>query len=235
MEAYGEHFETFDVGPNILIVDQSQGHERIEITVEHDSLSGEQDEIELSIHTYKDGQPEFIPVIPSLIFTLQQEKEIWRLTEVTAAARVPLTDPDYLKGLRKEQDEGIEGTARTRLFGIVATEKNYASEHPEAGYPCALSGFPAGEETRADSNKIFTPISAGQTHAESNGYSFAISGCEGTPASRFRITAKPVDPDSGMKIFCADESGTVKSYEGKESVGCFSQGQIVGSDSGSYR
>ena len=80
--------------------------------VEHDSLLGEDDEIELSVHYYKDGQLQPLPVVPDLTFTLKQEKEIWRLTEVTAAAHVPLTDPDYLKGLRKQQNEANESQRR---------------------------------------------------------------------------------------------------------------------------
>src|SRR5262249_48820857 len=95
----GEKLETFDTGPNILITEDGNSHERLEVAVEHDSLSGEDDEIELSVHLYKNGAPEALPVIPQLIFTLKQEKEIWRVTEVTFAAHVPLEDPDYLRGL----------------------------------------------------------------------------------------------------------------------------------------
>ena len=120
MVAQGEHIETFDAGPTLLITTQNEGHERIEVAVEHDSLLGEEDEIELSIHYYKDGQLQTLPVVPRLTFTFKQEKEIWRLNEVTAAAHVPLTDPDYLKGLRKEQDEANETAAQNRV-SIIAS------------------------------------------------------------------------------------------------------------------
>ncbi len=85
MVAGGERLESFETGPNLLISEQNDGHEKYEIAVEHDSLLGEDDEIEVSIHYYKDGQLHSLPVLPRLIFTLRQEKEIWRLTEVTAA------------------------------------------------------------------------------------------------------------------------------------------------------
>lgn len=118
MAAQGRTVETFDTGPNILVTEQSD-NERVEVAVEHDSLMGDQDEIELSIHGYKDGQEENLPVIPRLIFTLQQEKDVWRLTEITVAGHIPLTDPDYLKGLRKQQDEANEQMAQMRMNMIV--------------------------------------------------------------------------------------------------------------------
>jgi hypothetical protein len=118
MAAQGRTVETFDTGPNILVTEQSD-NQRVEVAVEHDSLMGDQDEIELSIHGYKDGQEENLPVIPRLIFTLQQEKDVWRLTEITVAGHIPLTDPDYLKGLRKQQDEANEQMAQMRMNMIV--------------------------------------------------------------------------------------------------------------------
>jgi hypothetical protein len=72
--AQGEHLETFDEGSTLLAFDQSSGREKTELAVEHDSLLGEDDEIELSIHYYKDGQLQSLPVVPQLIFTLRQEK-----------------------------------------------------------------------------------------------------------------------------------------------------------------
>ena len=53
--------------------EQADHHERLEVAVEGDSLMGEQDEIELSVHDYKkDGQEQAIPVVLRLIFTLTQ-------------------------------------------------------------------------------------------------------------------------------------------------------------------
>ena len=107
------HVETFDEGPMLLVSEQEEGKEKVktEVTVERDNLMGESDEIEVSIHMYRDGQPEFLPVVPRLIFSMTQENEVWRLTEATLAAHVPLTDPDYLKGVRKKEDESNENMA----------------------------------------------------------------------------------------------------------------------------
>lgn len=89
------HVQTFDEGPTLLLSEQEEGKKKVktEVVVERDSLMGESDEIELSIHVYNDGEPEFLPVVPRLIFTLTQENNIWRLTEATLATHVPLTAP----------------------------------------------------------------------------------------------------------------------------------------------
>jgi len=149
MVAQGEHIETFDEGPTMLVSQQRDGHERIEVMIEHDSYLGEEDEIELSVHLYKDGQPESLPVVPTLVFTMKQEKEIWRLTEATVALHVPLADRDYLQGLRKEQDEANEAAAQMRVRTIANAQTSYAAKHPDLGYACTLSNLFARDPAEA--------------------------------------------------------------------------------------
>src|SRR5258708_2915320 len=135
------HVETFDEGPTLLVSEQEEGKEKVktEVTVERDNLMGESDEIEVSIHVYRDGQPEFLPVIPRLISTMTQEKEVWRLTEATLAAHVPLTSPDYLTGVGKNQDESDENMLSGRMSIIAPTEKTYAAKRSDQGYTCKLA------------------------------------------------------------------------------------------------
>jgi type IV pilus assembly protein PilA len=226
MGSSGEHIETFETGPNILVSEQNDGHERVEIAVEHDSLLGEEDEIELSVHFYKDGQTESLPVLPRLTFMLKQEKEIWRLTEVTAAAHVPLTDPDYLKGLRKQQEEANETAAQMRVNVIAGAEAGYAAKHPDQGFTCSLASLfahdPAGASGEGEG--LYDP---GQGSEEWNGYHFTLSACDGSPASKYRILAEPVDPGTETKTFCSDQSGTLKSVTSGKGPSCFSRGQVV--------
>ena len=58
------------------------------------------------------------------------------------------------------------------------------------------------------------------------------SGCDGTPASKYRVTAVPTDSDAGMKTFCADESGILKFVTGGKSSSCFSRGEPVNTGAG---
>jgi len=223
MAAQGRPLETFDTGPNIMVTEQSD-HERVEVAVEHDSLMGDQDEIELSVHAYKDGQEENLPVIPRLIFTMKQEKDVWQLTEITVAGHIPLTDPDYLKGLRKQQDEANEQMAQMRMNMIVNGQKAYSAAHPEIGYACALPSLvpQKTESTGDEGNASFDP---GQGSEQWNGYRFTLNGCGGTPASKYRLAAVPIDSDSTGKTFCADESGKIKFVTSGKASSCFSSGQ----------
>jgi hypothetical protein len=207
----GQHVETFDLGPNLLISEEEATHERIEIAVEHDSLLGEDDEIELSIHAYKNGEPQNLPIVPQLIFTLTQEKEIWRLKEVTVAAHVPLTDPDYLKGLRRQQDEADEGMAKMRVGMILAAETTYGNTNPNIGYSCDLS-------------KLSDP---GQGAEEWSGYRFTLSGCGDSPSRKYQLLAVPLDSEADTKTFCADESGKIRFLKGPTPSKCFSEGDQV--------
>jgi len=224
--AQGEHIETFDAGPILLKIDQSDGHERFEVVVEHDNLAGEEDEIELSVHDYKDGQPQFLPVVPRLIFSFKQEAEIWRLTEVTVAAHIPLTDQDYLQGLRKQQHESNESAAQKRMAMIITAEQGYAGRHPDRGYTCSLATLFA-PETGASTSDGGPMTDPSLTTDEWSGYRVAFSGCNGTPASRYRVSAVPIESDTDTKMFCADESGMLKKLSGRNSSNCISQGEVV--------
>jgi len=220
------HVETFDAGPNILVIEQPEKHERIEVAVEHDSLMGEADEIELSVHYYKDGQEETLPIIPRLIFTMKQEKDIWRLTELTASGHIPLTDPDYLKTLRKEQDQANERMVQWRMNMIVGIEKTYATAHPQVGYTCTLSAL-IPQKTESGEPGTDGSFDPGQGNEEWSGYRFALAGCSGAPSSKYRLTAVPLDPESEAKIYCADETGKIKSLAKGKPFACFSSGQDV--------
>ena len=228
-----EHRQLFDDGPAILVNEFNSGRDRTEVTVERDSLAGEAEEIELSVHMYHDGQEQWLAVMPRLSFTMKQEKGIWRLTDVAANLRVPLGDPLYLRGLRGQQQEATEATVQWRIVTLLKAERGYFSEHSDRGYACQLSALIApepAEDPSDDSGGVaqgyFDP---GQGNTEWNGYRFAMQGCEGNPVSKFQLTAVAIDSDSGMKTFCADESGTVKAATVTKVAECFSNGEVVSS------
>ena len=227
MTALGEHVESFDVGPTLLVSEKGGGREKVEVTVEHDSLMGEEDEIEVSIHLYRNGEPEFLPVIPRLIFSMKQEKEIWRLNELTLAVHAPLTDPDYLTGLRKQQDESNEDMASGRVGMIASAERTYAAKHSDRGYTCKLAELFAQQGSGDGPDQTSVENDFGLAGGEFAGYHFALSGCEGSPASKYQITAVPAESDSGMKTFCADQSGIVRFTVGGKSAACFTRGQAL--------
>ena len=194
MTLRGERTEILDSGSTILTSPQGQS-DRLEVAVERDSMAGENDEIELSVHLYHDGREKSFSVIPRLIFTLKPEKGIWRLLEVTASERVPLTDPDYLSGLRQQQPEANESAAQGRIGIITAAETGYADQHPDRGYTRTLPSLFAQElnDNTSDDNSEVSQLyyDPGQGSSEWNGYRFALTGCEGSPGRSSRSQLYP--------------------------------------------
>jgi hypothetical protein len=86
--------------------------------------------------------------------------------------------------------------------------------------------FGQGDTTDAPAqpDEFYTPAAAAD---DSSGYHFSISGCQGNPASKFQITAKPIESDSEMKAFCADESGTVRFDANGKGSACLTRGQVL--------
>jgi len=224
------HFETFDEGGFLLVSEPEGTHEKVEVTLEQDSFLGEEEIIEVSIHSFKNGEAEFLPVLPRLSFTMKQEGEIWKLSEVTVSGRVPLEDVDYLNGVRKQQNEMSERMASAQVSTIATAEAAYASQHPDRGYTCKMADLFSAPSSQpaSDESSAAAPM---QLPEESNGYRFSLGGCGSAPASKFQVTAVPTDSESGMKVFCADQSGKLRFSADGKGPACFSRGELVNPDS----
>jgi hypothetical protein len=60
--------------------------------------------------------------------------------------------------------------------------------------------------------------------SEKGEYRFAMGGCDRPPVSRFQVTAIPLEPNSGLRVFCEDESAIVRYSRGGDGEKCFSEG-----------
>jgi hypothetical protein len=58
-----------------------------------------------------------------------------------------------------------------------------------------------------------------------NGYFFALSGCDGSPASRYSVTAVPADPTSATRAFCSDESAVIRFSADGKAESCLTMGK----------
>ena len=125
------HIETFDAGPLLFTSEnpESVRPQRIEIVVDRDDLSGDEDQIELSLRTYKNGILDHLPVVPSLILDMKQEKDIWRLGQITLAIHVPLSDPDYVKGIADEMHKTRQRMVEFGYVDIFRREPKIARQH----------------------------------------------------------------------------------------------------------
>ncbi len=106
-----KNLSTFDDGPILFAMEPAGQQEKLEILVERDDLMGDAEEIELSPRVYKEGMLQSLPVLPRFLFSMKQEKEIWKLNEIAVTLRIPLGDEDYLHGLKKRQDDDAENSA----------------------------------------------------------------------------------------------------------------------------
>jgi len=210
----GLKFETFDSGPTLLQAEQVEQNERTEITVEGDNLSGEADEIELTLHITKEGNEQPLPFIPHFTFIMKAEADVWRLNEIRAEVRVPLADPDFLKNIERQNGKQNEQGAQTAMQIIVAEETSYHSSH--GTYACNLSGL----ISKGQSNGLFADLSTGKH----GGYVYVISSCDRT---QYKIVAEPEINDSGQRAFCSDESGTMRAATDGKATTCLSSGELV--------
>ena len=106
---------------------------------------------------------------------------------------------------------------------ILAAEMTYAATYPRVGYTCTLSdldGFGSGEPNEHQAMLINSGLASGKRY----GFVFTLSGCTGSPASAFHLSAAPNANMFGRKAFCADQSGTVLSSQDGNADRCFTSG-----------
>lgn len=94
-----KNIQTFETGPVMLSGEDPKTGNKFEMIVEHDSLRGEQDDIEVSFRTYKDGQAQRTPFMPNVTFAMKKEAQLWTLNEISITIHLPLANPDLLKAV----------------------------------------------------------------------------------------------------------------------------------------
>jgi hypothetical protein len=239
LSAHGQQFQTFEAGPTLVLVESPEAHSEFEITVERDDLRGDEDEIELGFHSSKDGETQTAGVKFRLTFNMKHEAGAWRLNEVSVTIGASLTDPEFLKTLTTRMTPAAMSMSNTQSLATAPSaltamsaanesaavggvrvlntaEVSYAASFPATGFTCTLSdlgGMGSGGGPTERQAMLIDPRLAG---GRKNGYVFALSGCNGAPASKYSITAVPADPSSGTRAFCSDESAVIRfSADGK--------------------
>jgi hypothetical protein len=245
MQAQGQNFQTFETGSVLLSGENPKTGQKLEVTVENDALHADEDDIELSFQTYKDGQAQRTPFMPRLTFSLKQEAHVWKLNEISMLIRLPLADPDLLKAITESMKArqnasvsmapqrqpltpaaGTDQQVLAAMRAILTAEITYATTYPRVGYTCTLSdldGFGGGEPNEHQAMLINSGLASGKRY----GFVFSLSGCASAPAGGFRLSATPNANTFGRKTFCADQSGVIRASEGGDPASCFSNGTAV--------
>jgi hypothetical protein len=250
LTARGQQLQTFEAGPTLVLIEDPQAHSKFEITVERDDLRGNEDEIELSFHGSKDGETQTAGVKFRFTVTMKQEAGSWRLNEITMAFGVSLTDPDFLKAMTTNVrptttslgSNEVSGSGSSALIVMSAANESaavggirtvntaeitYAATFPGHGFTCTLSdlgGMGSGGGPTEHQAMLVDPRLA---NGRKNGYVFTLSGCDGTPASRYSITAVPADPSSGTRAFCSDESAVIRFSADGKADSCLTAGKLL--------
>jgi hypothetical protein len=226
----GPDIQTFESGPLLLVINNPAQHQKLEVRVENDDLSGEEDTLELSLHVARenaDQEPEeWEQFLSRLSVNMKKQAGIWRLNKVGAGVEFPLGDPEFLqkvflKGL--DQTSGVSGgvvastgsaeqkapaetperhlSPEQMITMMTMVEYSFARQHPDVGFTCSLGDL---AET-AKSFGMDPQLASGTVQ----GYKLSLTGCQGKPSGSFQIVMEPVQSNSG-KAFCTDATRNIR-------------------------
>jgi len=242
LQTQGQNVKTFETGSLLLVAEDPKTGQKADITVENDALRGDQDDIEVTFHTSKNGEDQMSPFTPQIVFSMKQEAQVWTLNEISITLHLPLADPAFLKTITENmKPQATTNTAFTQrpqtssaLAGsdamvtaamrtILTAEVTYATSYPTAGFTCTLSdldGFGGGEPNEHQAMLINSGLASGKKY----GFVFALSGCGPAPATTFHLSAVPNANTVGRKAFCADQSNVMRSSDDGNPATCFASG-----------
>jgi hypothetical protein len=88
-----ENIETYEAGPVLLSCQTPAQHQKLEIRIDGEDLRGADDQMRLSLHSFRNGVEE--ELAPALRFTLswKAQQNVWRLNAITVSATMPIGDP----------------------------------------------------------------------------------------------------------------------------------------------
>ncbi|HYM74632.1 MAG TPA: hypothetical protein VE377_01535 [Candidatus Dormibacteraeota bacterium] len=251
LQSQGQNVQTFETGSILLTSEDPKTGQKAEITVENDALRGDQDDIEVAFHAYKDGKTQMSPFMPQITFSMKQEAQVWTLNEISITIHLPLADAEFLKAITEKMKPQPGLQAQTSATGtfvprpeiqvssagndaavlasmrtILTAEVTYAVTYPRTGFTCMLSdldGFGGGEPNEHQAMLINSGLASGKRH----GFVFALSGCSTAPATSFRLSAAPGANSVGRKAFCADQSAVIRWSDDGNPATCFASGTPV--------
>ncbi len=250
-QAQNKNFQTFETGSVLLSTDDPKAGQKFDVTVENDSLQGDEDDLELSFQGYKNGKAERTLFMPHMTFVMKSESGIWKLNEIDMNIRLPLADPDLLKSLtekmKAQPTPQVTLTSQTPTFPqqaqssnmpgsdaqvlaamrtILTAETVYAATYRAVGFTCTLSdldGFGGGEVNQHQAMLISSSLASGKRF----GYLFTLAGCMGSPANNFHLTAAPNGNSFGRRAFCTDQTAVIRSSPDGNPATCAASGTPV--------
>lgn len=237
----GEKLDTFESGRILFAVNNADKHERYEIHVVGEELRGDQDDMELSIHSFRSGAEEPMPVDLRFLVSMKQQEGVWRLNALTVSVRLPVGDPRIF-------DKSFWSTASLASAGalspadpvvlneapkmkpmravrmITLAENLYAQKHPRAGFTCSLPEL-VNIGRGLDNGEPYKFMDAGFADGVYNGYRFVIEGCQGQPVKAFRVFAEPLNGKG--KSYCSDDRHNLRWSDDGQGATCLASGTVA--------
>jgi len=107
--------------------------------------------------------------------------------------------PNLLRARMSANEASAVAAVRT----INTVQITYTSTYPTVGYASTLAAL-GGTSCAPPSPTSACLIDSQLASGTKSGYSFALSGIEGTPATAYQIIASPISPNhSGIRSFCS--------------------------------
>lgn len=236
--AGGPEFQAFETGPILFSADSPKDRQRFELRVENDVVHGETADIDLSLHSFKDGQEESLPIGFHFLLGLKVQQNIWRLNTITFSVKLPVGDPrlfnpstwnQSLMASRMMGASGIGGAPLGpekiqvgRAVKMVGMAENvYLRKHPNSGFTCNLADL-VNIGKGFDNGQPYTYLDSEFVTGTYNGYRFKLSGCD---SSQFQVTAEPLS-GSG-KAYCSDASNTLRVADDGRGATCLASGRVT--------
>ncbi len=120
-----------------------------------------------------------------------------------------------------------EASAVASIRAVNNAEIAYREAYPSVGFACTLESLGGTGMARSaeHSQLIDDVLAAGHKH----GYRFAVENCVNTETEhKYQVIAFPQSPhQSGIRTFCSDESGVIKTGEGEAAEQCLSTGAAL--------
>jgi hypothetical protein len=240
----GNRMQSFDIGPTLFAFNNPQEHERYEVDIDSEEQRGEEDTMGLSLHLMRNGVEREIPVGLRLVVKLKRQSGIWRLNAVTMNASLPVGDPRILEkswwgptlaaasGANEESaatsavviDERPKMNPLRAVRMIGMAENLYVQMHPGAGYTCNLANL-VNIGKGMDEEGMYKFMDAEFAGGVYNGYRFAITGCDRSPARMFRVIAEPLGGRG--KAYCSDNANTLRAADDGRGATCLVAGKVA--------
>jgi hypothetical protein len=238
----GNGLQSYPTGSTLFLINEPAQHKKFEVHVENDDLSADEDALQLSLHSFQDGQEqqdEFGYMSSRITIAMKKQQNVWRLSNVGVGMEFPVGDPAFLKkmfysptdakttgvgvvgpgvhtDLTPEKPAAFDPAGTVALLGFA--ERSFARQHPDVGFTCSFSDL-----NEASKNFGLDPQIASGTYM---GYKWNISGCEGKPAGSFQIVAEPIVQGRGAKAACVDATENVRTMDDGRGSACLAFGKV---------